>query len=578
MPLDSPQDPNDAADLVVIGGGVGGMTAALVGALEGLRVTLCEATEQLGGTSASSAGTIWIPGNSQGARAGLGDSAVRGKEYLDSILGETDERGLRRAFLASASEAVDYLEQRSEVRFVAPAEHPDYLELPGAALGGRALAPLEFDGRRLGREFERIRPPLPEFLVLGGMMVGKADIATLVGRYRSGANLFRTLWLVSRYALDRLRYSRGTRLVMGNALVARLYFSLLQAGVQVRFGARLERLEMEGNRVVGAVVQGAHQSTNARATSLRAKLGVVLATGGIGHNAELRSLTAPTNVELHSLAFEGDRGDGIIAARKVGGAIDHHTDSLLWQPVSITRRPGGTRGLFPHLFLDRAKPGLIAVNGQGQRFVNEGSSYHHFVESMLHANAVTPTVPAYLICDAQFVRNYGLGIIPPGTRRATRYVEEGYVHCAATLAALAQEIGIDGARLSGTVERNNDYARSGVDPEFGKGSTPVSRFNGDPAHRPNPCLGPIEVAPFYALAVWPADAASSTGLATDDQGCVLDAGGEPIPGLFACGNDMASMMRGSYPGPGATLGPALVFGYRIAKRAAASALAPQRIT
>jgi len=550
-------------DLVVVGAGAGGMTAALVAALQGLRVVLCEASGQVGGTTATSAGTIWVPGNRQGVAAGHGDSVEQGRRYLDALLGADDPRGLRKAYLDSAGPAIDYLERHSQVVFGTSGKHPDYLDLPGAAVAGRALSPLEFDGRLLGADFVRIRPPMPEFLLLGGMMANKADVQALIQRYRSVRHFARAARLVLRYAADRLRHPRGTRLVMGNALVARLFQSLRRAGVEVLFDTALQGLEEEGGRVVGArfVRGGATQRILARA-------GVVLATGGIGHNDGLREALAPAGPGLRSLAFERVRGDGIVAARHAGARLERHPASFFWQPVSDVPRPRGASGLFPHLYLDRAKPGLIAVNAAGVRFVNEGASYHHFVEGMLRSNETAPSVPAQLICSADFVRRYGLGVIPPGTRNLQPWADRGYIVLEETLDALAARIGVDATGLASTVGRNNLHAQQGRDPEFGKGETELNRFNGDATHGPNPCLGPIDKPPFCALAIWPADAASSSGLAADADGRVLGDDGAPIPGLYACGNDMASVMRDAYPGPGTTIGPAMVFGYRIGLHAA----------
>ena len=552
-------------DLIVVGAGAGGMTSALVAALEGLRVVLCESAQQVGGTTATSAGTLWVPGNRHGLEAGHGDTVDQAARYLDALIGPDDPRGLCHAFLDSAAAAIDYLEQRSQVRFATAGKHPDYLPLPGAAVSGRAISPLPFDGRLLGRDFARIRPPLPEFMVLGGMMVGKADIPALVGRYRSWAHFTHAARLVARYAADRLRHPRGTRLVMGNALVARLFHSLRQAGVELRFGWRLRELTLENGRVTGARFDVAGASH-----ALQARLGVVLATGGVGHNDALRRELGPAGVEFRSLAAPEVAAEGLLAGRGAGGIVEQHAGNFFWQPVSEVPRPGGTRGLFPHLFLDRAKPGLIAVNDRGERFVDEACSYHHFVEGMLRPHGSAVATPCWLVCDAAFVRRYGLGVIPPGTRTLQPWVDRGYLVTAATVEALAQRLGIDAVALAATVARSNQFARSGKDEDFGKGRTELDRFNGDPAGGANPCLGPIDTPPFCALALWPADAASSAGLATDTHGRVLSADGAPIPGLYACGNDAASVMRGRYPGPGTTLGPAIVAAYRIGLHASRS--------
>lgn len=560
----------DVSDLIVIGAGAGGMTTALVAALQGLSVTLCEATEQVGGTTATSAGTIWIPGNHQSKEVGLDDSLENGRVYLDAILGKEDPHGRRSAYLGTADEAIAFLESRSEIKFVPAGIHPDYLQLPGAAVFGRALGPAEFDGRRLGNEFRRIRPPLQDLMILGGMMAGKADVKALIGRYRNWNNFFHSAKILARYGRDRLSYRRGTRLVLGNALIARLYYSLRQAGVIVRFNTELCDLVRDRGRVTGALV-----NEGGTRLLLHTRLGVVLATGGIGHNRTLRSSLWSNNASFPSLAFERNRGDGIVAAQRAGAVLDRHKDSFFWQPVSRIPEKGGSERLFPHLYLDRTKPGIIAVDGTGNRFANEAASYHHFVEAMWARNGSDNAIPCYFICDSLFVRSYGLGIIAPGTRFFQRYEESGYIKTDPTLAGLAKKIGVEPQSLLLSIKKNNQYALTGHDADFGKGSTLLNTFNGDPGHKPNPCLGQISAPPFFALAIWPADAASSTGLATDADGVVLDENGSRICGLYACGNDMASIMNGAYPGPGITIGPAMVFGYRIALHAKRMLSRPQ---
>jgi succinate dehydrogenase/fumarate reductase flavoprotein subunit len=293
--------------------------------------------------------------------------------------------------------------------------------------------------------------------------------------------------------------------------------------------------------------------------------GVVLATGGLGRNAELRRRFMRAPVRDRTLTCATNAGDGIAAAMRIDAAVATGRGSGgLWTPASATWHGGG--GLFPHLILDRAKPGLIAVGAAGERFVNEACSYHDFAEAMLAAQAI----PAYLVCDAQFVRRYGLGVAYPGTRDVRKYEQRGYIVCGGTLEELAGKAGIDAAGLRRSVARHNDFARSGVDADFHKGEAALDRFNGDASRKPNPCLGAIEQAPFCALKVWPADIGTSDGLATNANAQVLDASGLPLAGLYACGNDMASIFLGTYPGPGITLGPALVFGYLAAMHAASS--------
>jgi succinate dehydrogenase/fumarate reductase flavoprotein subunit len=556
-------------DLLVAGAGAGGMAAALVSALEGLEVLLCEASGQVGGTAATSAGTLWIPGNRQSIAAGFADSAKAAETYLDAIIGAEASRHLRLAFLRTGPDAIDYLAARSDVVFRPCGRHPDYRSnQPGAALAGRAIIPEPFDGRVLGRDFERVRPPIDEFMILGGMMLGKDDIPRLLGRFSSFANFLHSAKLVARFLSDRLRYSRGTRLMMGNALVARLYHSLRQRDVPILFETSIEGLVAGADGVTGAVLRSGGKSL-----TVRARKGVVLATGGYAHNARLRDAFMPELGRARSMAVQSNRGDGIALGQKVGARVapEEHRSGAFWSPVSVTRRPDGSTGLFPHLVMDRAKPGLIAVNAAGRRFVNEADSYHDFVEAMFASHKSAPTIPAYLICEMRFVRKYGLGAIHPGTRSLAAVERSGYLVLARTIEELARRISVDPAGLRETVRRSNEYARTGIDLDFAKGETELNRFNGDPAHGPNPCLGPIEAPPFCAMQVWPAEIACSTGLATDEDARVIDRGGRPIPGLYACGNDMASIMSGTYAGPGITLGPAIVFAYRAARHAAARA-------
>jgi succinate dehydrogenase/fumarate reductase flavoprotein subunit len=487
--------------------------------------------------------------------------------YLDGLVPSGERRALREAYFASGPAIIDEIMRRSQVKFIAAGPHPDYVDIAGSKVAGRAMASVPYDGRSLGREFERIRPPMKEFMVLGGMMVGKMDIAHLVGRFSSWASFRHTAGLVWRQAMDRLRFSRGTRLVMGNALVARLYASLKDAGVAIAFGAPLEELVVREGKVSGVRLK----LEDGRMAEVAARRAVVLAAGGIGHNAALRKeFLRPGQDGWPSLASEANRGGGVAAAREAGAAIASVPDKagVLYQPVSITRDRNGPSGIFPHIFLDRAKPGFIAVDSQGRRFTNEGNSYHYFSDDMARRHTGTPAVPAWAVCDAEFIRKYGLGLVYPGTTNLRPHVDTGYLVCADTIEELARKTGIDPVGLAATVARNNEFARTGIDTEFNKGGTEVSRFNGDPQHKPNPCLGPIANAPFCAMQLWPADAAADTGLATDEHARVLCVDGSPIAGLYACGGDMASIMCGTYPAPGATIGPAMVFGWRAAAHAA----------
>ena len=547
-------------DLLVIGAGAAGMTAALVGALEGLKTILCEKSEMVGGTTATSAGTVWIPGSRQSSAAGVPDTVDRARTYLAAILGEDAHDDRLEAYLATGPSVLDYLEQRTGVAFIPPPVHPDYHALPGAAVGGRALGAAPFDGRKLGRDFARVRPPRREFLVLGGMMVGKNDIPSLLYPFRSWGNFTNAAQLLARQARDRINHRRGTRLIMGNALVARLLYSLNQLGVEIRYRSRLSELIEDGGRIVGAVLE-----TTGGDIAIRANKGVVLATGGIGWSSDLRDRLFPEGTRRYSLSPESNTGDGIVAGERAQGAIDEGIESpALWMPSSVMRQPDGQLSVFPHIMLDRAKPGLIAVNGSGRRFVNEADSYHDFVAAMLRSQSAAPSIPSYLICDRSFIRDYGLGLIHPGTRNLKRFIRSGYLASGDTLAKLAKEIAVDGHALAESVERHNRFAETGRDEDFGRGTSELNRFNGDPLNKPNPCMRRIGPGPYLAVAVWPSDLASSAGLRTDCNGRVLKSGRPPIPGLYAAGNDAASIFRGTYPGPGTMIGPAMVFAWRAA--------------
>ena len=420
-------------DALIVGAGAAGMTAALVGALEGLDVLLCEKSGQVGGTTATSAGTIWVPGTRQSREAGFADSIADARRYLDAVIGTAPDNR-REIYLQTGPEVVDYLDRRSEVKFTPYARHPDYLaNRAGATVAGRPLAPLPFDGRLLGRDFALVRPPIAEFMALGGMMVGRDDIEPLARPFASAAALQAAASLLWRHATDRLRYRRGTRLLMGNALVARLFYSLRRRGVPIWLNAPLQELTVAGDRVAGAVTSFA-----GRPQRVVARRAVVLATGGFGGSVErINDYVRPPLA--HVVAFPGAAGDGMRIARAACATVeDDHAEPAFWSPVSATSWLAGGCGAFPHLSLDRAKHGLIAVNAAGRRFVNEALSYHEFVIGMHRSHAHVPTIPAWLVCDGEFICKYGLGRVPPGRHSLRRFISSGYLIEAATLDELAR--------------------------------------------------------------------------------------------------------------------------------------------
>jgi len=555
-------------DLLVFGSGAGGMTAALVGALEGLTVKVCEKAPRIGGTTATSGGAIWIVGSSHAREAGADDTIDEGRRYLQHELGEHYREDLAEAFLESGPTAIDYLAQRSDVLFeLMPI--PDYhSDAPGGTISGRVLSPLPFDGRELGADFEKLQPPMRRLMILGGMMVNRGEIPLLIQPFSALKNFKLAIRLLARHFLDRLRYSRGTRLLIGNALTGRLFLSLKRQGVDVQTEASLEALIIEDRRIIGAATR-----TSSGVKRIHARRGVILATGGPAHDFPYLQQALPDFPHEHTLAFGGNTGDGHRAAQAAGALIDNDvTNPAIWTPASIHREKDGHLTVFPYGYLDRGKPGAIAIDSKGRRFVNEANSYHDVVVS-LYANARRLNRDhrrAYLVTDSAFLWKYGIGIIPPRSRFMDRWVRAGYLVKGNTIEELANAINVDPAALQDTVKRHNTFCTEGKDPDYGKGDTAFNRFNGDPQVTPNPCLAPIDKAPFYALPIHPASLGMSLGLKTDGNARVLNADGVPISGLYAVGNEMASMMRGHCPAGGITLGPAIVFAYRAALHAAAT--------
>ena len=549
---------HETYDVIVVGAGAGGMTAAAVAAAEGLHVLVIEKTAFVGGTTAWCDGMVWIPANPKMKDVGLSDSITDAVRYLSSTVPEPANAGLRAAFLARGPEAVAYLEANAEVRLQPVKACPDcYPERLGATSGGRVLEPVAFDGSRLGAPFARLRAPLPQFTLFGGMMVNRLDIPHLRRAGKSLRSTLRAVRLVSEYALQRRRNRRGTTLHLGNALAARLYASLLARQVEILFCADVEDLSMQGDRVGGVVIR--HGS---RDRLISARRGVVVATGGFSHDAVLRKRFFPAAAGFVSAASTAGTGDGLRLAATAGAALNAEaTNPAYWVPASLFRRPDGSRGVFPHTVTDRAKPGVIAINAAGRRFVNEALSHHEFVLAMLRDGNGEPDRPFYLVCDRQFLWSYGLGRIKPFTLNFRRNVASGELLKAPDIAQLAAKIGVNPSVLTATIAGYNVDAKQGRDPEFGRGSTIYQRHLGDASHKPNPCVAPILRAPFFAMRIHPADLGTAIGMKVDAQARVLREDGTPVAGLYACGNDMGSIMNGNYPAPGITLGPALTFGY-----------------
>ena len=351
---------------------------------------------------------------------------------------------------------------------------------------------------------------------------------------------------------------------MGNALIGRLLAAARRLGVTILTEARVTDLVVTDDAVTGLVVE--QSGTTRRLATTR---GVVLASGGFTRHPQRRQQMLPAPAPQWSPAAPGHTGElhdivlGLGAHYGTGQA-----QNAFWAPVSVRQRKDGSMAAFPHFVLDRSKPGIFTVGRDGRRFVNESRSYHEFVGAMYAANRDGSTIPAYLIADSVALKKYGLGMVRPGGKGLQPFLDDGYLVTAPTLAALAAELDIDAAGLADTVARLNRFAAAGVDTDFNRGVTVYEQANGDAtAGTRNPTLGPIGAGPFYAVRLWPGDIGAAMGLVTDADARVLRDDGQPIPGLYAVGNDAQSIMGGVYPGPGITIGPAITFGYIAARHA-----------
>ena len=554
-----PADADLSYDVIVLGSGAAGFAAAVTASCHGLKVLLVEKTNAFGGTSAISGGAVWLHDTDQARAAGHHLPAEQMRRYLKEVIGVGYNPQLIDAFIEQGREALRYLETHSELKYSLRPLSPDYYpDLPGGTQTGRALEIDEYDGRRLGEHFKDLKRPPDGMLLFGGMMVNRVDIQHFLSFKRSPKSLWHCLKLMGRYAIDRVSHPRGTRLTVGNALIARLATTALTNGVDIWLQATPEGLITEQGSVMGVQI-----SRGGVTHSVFARGGVVLAMGGFAAGVQAAEQRPYTDSEHWSMSPPANVGDGQRLAASVNAAIGHNLSAnFFWAPVSVLHKADGSVERFPHLVTDRAKPGVIAVNRAGQRFVNESDSYHHFVEGMFANNGAN--APCWLICDSEALNNYGMGLARPRPVDNSALIEAGYLLRADSLSELARLAGIDASALEHTLAQFNADAEHGVDRQFGKGSTAYNRYMGDPLHQPNPCLKTLLKAPFYAVRLFTGDLGSARGLVTNGQANVLDRSNTPIPGLYAAGNEMNSIMEGTYPGPGITLGPGITFGYLAA--------------
>lgn len=556
------QIPETTVDVLVVGSGAGGMSAAIAAACAGLEVLVVEKEPKIGGSTARSGGWLWVPGNHLARRAGVDDDVEAARLYLRTLAGPHFDAARVDAFLEHAPRMLEFFERESCVRFVFGSGYPDYeAALPGGAAQGRSIFTEPYDGRELGAELANLAMPMRESLFLGIAFNTGPELRHFFNATRSLTSAWFVAKRLTRQLVDVLAHGRGTRLVSGNALAARLLRSAIDRGVRVWRSAPAVELVADGTRVAGAVV-----ARDGRRERVLARRGVVIASGGFSHDASRVARTFPhvrAGAAHASLVPPGNAGDGIRLAVGAGAAFDDSLSSPgAWAPVSTFTRGDGTTGVFFHL-IDRGKPGVIAVNPYGERFVNEGDSYHRFVLAMLRDCARDAQVHAHLIADHRALRKYGLGAVKPAPLPIGSWLRRGYLKRADTLAGLAVMLGIEPGALERTVASFNETAAAGGDPRFGKGASHYNRLLGDPEQQPNPCVRPLGEGPYYAVRLIPGDLGTFAGLRTDARSRVLRADtGAPIDGLYAVGNDAASIGGGAYPGAGAMLAPAMTFGYR----------------
>jgi len=549
-------------DWLVAGSGAAGMTAAVVAHQLGGSVLVVEKEPAFGGTTCKSGGVAWIPGNHRQAALGIEDSAEEGFRYLKGLIGDSVAEARVRAYAERAPEMLRFMMQHSHVAYTPLPDYMDYYEeVPGYKPGGRSMDPGSFRLGRLGAESANIRKDHRAILpfnvtVPEGRRLGRMDL----GAWLLGARL------ALGYLLDipaRLRGAGDRRLTLGPALVARLRRSLLDRDIPLWLNSPMRELLVDNGRVQGAVVE-----REGREVIVSARRGVLLATGGFSRNAAMRQRyqQAPTSTDWTASA-PGATGDGIAMGQALDAALDF-MGSAWWSPT--VRLPDGD---VLALIAGKAYPGSIMVNRAGRRFTNEARPYEDLVKDQYASEARGEgAIPCYLVFDARYRAQYSAGHIKPGKLTDDRklppeYFDSGLLTVAPTLRELAGKTGIDARQLQLTVATFNTHAARGSDPDFGRGDSHHDRYYADHKVQPNPCLGPLDTPPFYALRCEAGDLDTKGGLACDEYGRVRNKQGQVIAGLYAAGNTSAAVMGDTYPGAGATIGSAMTFAYIAARHA-----------
>lgn len=556
-------------DVLVAGSGAGGLSAALAARKAGLDVVVAEKAPVFGGTTAFSGGVLWIPGNPH-CEAARHDSREAARNYLLHEAGENFDATSVDLFLDNAARMVEWFERETCVRFV-PTLYPDYHPTaPGGVDVGRSILAKAFDIRELGPDMARLRPPL-ETITFMGMMFNSsnADLKHFFQATRSFTSFVYVFKRLATHMKELLLYRRAVQVTSGNALAARLAKSALDAGIPIWTSSPVQRLIVEHGVVRGAVVD-----REGEACEVVARRGVVLACGGFPRDVERIAAIYPhlQRGGEHLSPVPGENvGDGIRLAENVGAHFEARFPSAAaWMPVSRVPFGKDSFGVFPHL-LDRYKPGVIGVTRKGVRFCNESNSYHDVGAAMIEACADASETAMWLVCDQRTLSKYGLGYVKPAPIPTAPLLRNGYLIKGRTLAELAERAGLDGAALEQTVREYNEGAVHGEDRQFGRGTTSFNRYLADAQQQPNPCVAPIGKGPYYAVKLVMGDLGTFDGLSTTPTGQVLCQRGTPIEGLYAVGNDRASVMGGNYPGAGITLGPNMTYGWITGSHLAAMA-------
>ncbi|HEV7977825.1 3-oxosteroid 1-dehydrogenase [Amycolatopsis sp.] len=543
-------------DVVVAGSGAAGMTAALAAAKLGMSVVVIEKAPRFGGSTARSGGGVWIPNNPALKAAGVEDTPELAREYLEAIVGDIVPADRRDTFLDRGPEVVEFVQRHTPLRLQWVPGYSDYHpEAPGGRAGGRSCEPSALDGHVLGAELANLEPPYSAAPL--GVPITQADYRwlSLLARHPRGIVKLTSLGL--RWLVGRVR--RKHLLSMGQALAAGLRAGLQRENVPVWLDTPLLDLRVEGDAVTGVVVR-----RNGEETTLTARLGVILACGGFERNEEMRAKyqRAPIGTEW-TVGAEANTGDGITAGMKLGAAVDLMDDAWWGPSIPLTGGPW-------FALAERSRPGCLLVDARGERFVNESAPYVEAVHAMYgKGDGPGEHIPTWLVFDQRYRNRYMFTGIGPRQPLPGRWFKAGVAAKASTLESLAERIDIPAEALAATVERFNGFARTGVDEDFRRGESAYDHYYGDPRNRPNPSLGPLEVAPYYAIKIVPGDLGTKGGLRTDAQARVLREDGTVINGLYAAGNASGAVMGRTYAGPGATIGPAMVFGYLAAEHLAA---------